>query len=115
MPPASPLRCFFVYLFLKQVLTMYPRPGTGTCDALASASQVLGLQMYTIALGSWSPVFIILRKAWDKPGKIVHGTLPRKTHHTEKRAGVMAQGVVPEFKPWYCKKKKSLAEWMSHK
>jgi hypothetical protein len=39
------------------------------------------------------------------PGQIVCQTLSQKTYH-KKRAGGVAQGVGPEFKPQYCKKKK---------
>jgi hypothetical protein len=38
-------------------------------------------------------------------GKIAHKTLSQKICH-KKRAGEMAQGVGPEFKPQYQKKKK---------
>jgi hypothetical protein len=34
------------------------------------------------------------------PGQIVHETLSQKTL-SQKRAGGEAQGVAPEFKPWY--------------
>jgi hypothetical protein len=45
----------------------------------------------------------------SQPGQIVHETLPRKKTFT-KRAGGVAQGVGPEFKPQYCKKKKKKSE-----
>jgi hypothetical protein len=35
------------------------------------------------------------------PGQIVHKTLSQK-NLSQKRAGGMDQGVVPEFKPQYC-------------
>jgi hypothetical protein len=38
----------------------------------------------------------------SQPGKIVLETLSQKTHH-KKRAGGVAQGVGPKFKPQYCK------------
>jgi hypothetical protein len=42
------------------------------------------------------------------PRQIVCGTLSQKTHHKKKkekkRAGGVAEGVGPEFKPQYCKK-----------
>jgi hypothetical protein len=41
------------------------------------------------------------------PGQIVCETLSRKKPITKKRAGRVAQGEGPEFKPQYCKKKKS--------
>jgi hypothetical protein len=40
----------------------------------------------------------------SQPGQIVHKTLSRKTLH-KNRAGGMAQGEGPEFKPKYCKEK----------
>jgi hypothetical protein len=42
----------------------------------------------------------------SQAGQIVRETLSRKIPNT-KRAGGVAQGVNPEFKPWYKKKKKS--------
>jgi hypothetical protein len=41
----------------------------------------------------------------SQPGQVVYETLSQKTHH-KKRAGGAAQGVDPEFKPQYQKKKK---------
>jgi hypothetical protein len=41
----------------------------------------------------------------SQPGQIVHETLSQKTPH-KNRAGGVAQGEGPEFKPQYCKKKK---------
>jgi hypothetical protein len=41
----------------------------------------------------------------SQPGQIVHETLSWKLHH-KNTAGGVAQGVGPEFKPQYCKKKK---------
>jgi hypothetical protein len=41
----------------------------------------------------------------SQPWQIVHKTLSRKTP-SQKRAGGVAQGVGPEFKPQYHKKKK---------
>jgi hypothetical protein len=41
----------------------------------------------------------------SQPGQIVCETLFQKTLH-QKRAGGVAQGVGPEFKLQYCKKKK---------
>jgi hypothetical protein len=40
----------------------------------------------------------------NQPGQIVCGTLSQKTLH-KIRAGGVAQGVGPEFKPQYCKNK----------
>jgi hypothetical protein len=40
-----------------------------------------------------------------QPRQIVQGPYLEKTHH-KKRAGGVAQGVGPELKPQYCKKKK---------
>jgi hypothetical protein len=49
----------------------------------------------------------------SQPGQIVLKTLSQKTHQdpisknpSHKRADRVAQGVGPEFKPQYCKKKK---------
>jgi hypothetical protein len=42
---------------------------------------------------------------WTQPEQIVHKTLSRK-HPLQKKSGGMAQGVGPELKPQYCKKKK---------
>jgi hypothetical protein len=42
----------------------------------------------------------------SQPRQIVFETLSQKIPNT-KRAGGVAPGVAPEFKPWYCKKKKS--------
>jgi hypothetical protein len=42
----------------------------------------------------------------SQPGQIVHETLSQKKPIT-KRAGGVAQGVGPEFKPQYCKKQKN--------
>jgi hypothetical protein len=39
----------------------------------------------------------------SQPGEIVHNILSQKILH--KRAGGVAQGEGPEFKPQYCKKK----------
>jgi hypothetical protein len=39
----------------------------------------------------------------SQPGQIVLKTVSQK-HPTKKRAGGMAQGEDPEFKPQYCKK-----------
>jgi hypothetical protein len=39
----------------------------------------------------------------SQPGQMVHKTLSRKKNH-KKRAGGMAQGIGPEFKPQYHKK-----------
>jgi hypothetical protein len=50
----------------------------------------------------------------SQPRQIVHETQSRK-HPSQKRAGGMAQGVGPEFKPQYRKKKKekvTLSEYM---
>jgi hypothetical protein len=41
----------------------------------------------------------------NQPGKIVRETLSRRSP-SQKRAGGVAQGEGPEFKPQYCKKKK---------
>jgi hypothetical protein len=38
-------------------------------------------------------------------GQIVHKALPQKTS-LQRRAGGVAQGIGPEFKPWYHTKKK---------
>jgi hypothetical protein len=43
----------------------------------------------------------------NQPRQIVCKTLSQETLH-KNRAGGMAQGEGPEFKPQYCKKKKSL-------
>jgi hypothetical protein len=40
----------------------------------------------------------------SQPGQIVCETLSQK-YPSQKRAGVVAQGVGPEFKPQYCRKK----------
>jgi hypothetical protein len=40
----------------------------------------------------------------SQPGQIIRKTLSWKTHH-KKRAGGMAKGEGPEFKPQYWKKK----------
>jgi hypothetical protein len=45
----------------------------------------------------------------SQPGEIVRKTLSWK-NPSQKRAGGMAQGVGPEFKPQYCKKKKK--DWV---
>jgi hypothetical protein len=42
---------------------------------------------------------------WSQPREIVHETLAWK-NPLWNRAGGMAQGIVPEFKLQYCKKKK---------
>jgi hypothetical protein len=42
-----------------------------------------------------------------QPRQIVLETLSQKTHH-KKKAGGMAEGVDPEFKPQYCKKKRNI-------
>jgi predicted P-loop ATPase len=42
----------------------------------------------------------------SQPRQIVHEILSQKTHH-KKRTGGVTQGVGPEFKPQYCKKKKN--------
>jgi hypothetical protein len=52
-----------------------------------------------------------LRPAWQ----IVHETLSRKTHHKKKRAGGVAQGAGPEFKPQYCLPKKPIFFFSSTK
>jgi hypothetical protein len=41
----------------------------------------------------------------SQPRQIVHETLSQK-NPSQKRAGGVIQGVGPEFKPWYHKKKK---------
>jgi hypothetical protein len=43
----------------------------------------------------------------SQPGHVVCETLSRKTLH-KNRAGRVAQGEGPEFKPQYCQKKKAL-------
>jgi hypothetical protein len=48
----------------------------------------------------------------SQPGQIVLETLCRK-NPSQKRTGRVAQGVGPEFKPQYCKKKKRAATWES--
>jgi hypothetical protein len=45
----------------------------------------------------------------SQPGQIVLEVLFQKTP-SQKRAGGVAQGLGPEFKPQYCKKKKSARE-----
>jgi hypothetical protein len=59
------------------------------------------------------PVILATREAeisrivvQSHPGQIVHKTLSRK-NPSQKRAGGMAQGVGPEFKPQYHKKRKN--------
>jgi hypothetical protein len=42
----------------------------------------------------------------SQPGQTVHKTLSQKKKPFTKRAGGVAEGVGPEFKPQYCKKKK---------
>jgi hypothetical protein len=44
------------------------------------------------------------------PGEIDHKTLSRK-NPSQKRAGGVAQGVGPEFKPQYYKRKEGRKEW----
>jgi hypothetical protein len=41
----------------------------------------------------------------SQPGQIVHKTLPQK-YLSQKGTGGLAQGVDPEFKPQYCKRKR---------
>jgi hypothetical protein len=43
----------------------------------------------------------------SQPGQIVHETLSRETLH-KSRAGGVAQGEGPEFKPQYCNNKKKI-------
>jgi hypothetical protein len=45
----------------------------------------------------------------SQPGQIVRETLSRK-NPSQKRAGGVTQGVGPQFKPQYSKKKKDLNE-----
>jgi hypothetical protein len=40
------------------------------------------------------------------PGKIVHETLSQKRKNYEKKGEAVVQGVGPEFKPQYLKKKR---------
>jgi hypothetical protein len=47
----------------------------------------------------------------SKPGQIVRETLSWKTLHTKNRAGGVAPGVGPEFKPQYYKKKKKIINY----
>jgi hypothetical protein len=47
---------------------------------------------------------------WSQPKKIVHETLSWK-NPSQKRAGGVAEGVGPEFKPHYWKKKKNCESW----
>jgi hypothetical protein len=42
---------------------------------------------------------------WSQARQIVHETLSQK-NPSQKRAGGVAPGIDPEFKPQYCKKKK---------
>jgi hypothetical protein len=42
----------------------------------------------------------------SQPGQIVHKTLSREKTQHKNRAGGVAQGEGPKFKPQYCKKKK---------
>jgi hypothetical protein len=42
--------------------------------------------------------------SWSLPRQIVHETLSQKNPSQEKRAGGVAQGVGPDFKPQYWKK-----------
>jgi hypothetical protein len=63
--------------------------------------------------GWWlTPVFLTTQEAviraimvCSQPGQTIHKILSQK-NPSQKRAGGMAQGVGPEFKPYYCKKKK---------
>jgi hypothetical protein len=44
----------------------------------------------------------------SQPRQIVCETLSQKKNPLDKRAGRVAQGIGPEFKPQYCKKKKKM-------
>jgi hypothetical protein len=44
----------------------------------------------------------------SQPGQIVLETLFRKKNPSQKRTGEVAQGVSPEFKPQYRKKRKEI-------
>jgi hypothetical protein len=46
---------------------------------------------------------------WSQPGQIVCETLSRKNPHHKKRSGGVAEGVGPEFKAQYRRKKKKLS------
>jgi hypothetical protein len=49
-----------------------------------------------------------------QPGQTVHKTLSQKKKPFTKRAGGVAEGVGPEFKPQYCKKKKKVVMLARH-
>jgi hypothetical protein len=64
---------------------------------------------------SFAPVILGVQEAeirrtmaQSQPGQIVHETLSGKHLEHKKRAGGVAQGVDPEFKPQYQKKKRTL-------
>jgi hypothetical protein len=48
------------------------------------------------------------RVVQSQPGQIVHSK--QTTNKSQKRAGGVAQGMGPEFKPQYCQKKKKKKE-----
>jgi hypothetical protein len=61
------------------------------------------------------PVILATQEAESKritlpsqPGQIVLQTLSQTTNPSQKGAGGVTQGVGPEFKPQYCKKRKKL-------
>jgi hypothetical protein len=62
------------------------------------------------------PVILVTQEAeirriavWSQPGQIVHKTLSQK-NISQKKAGGVAQGIGPEFKSQYCKKKKKISQ-----
>jgi hypothetical protein len=81
----------------------------------------LNTNCFKSAGGSCPPIILATQEAeirkikfQSQPGQIVHKTLSRK-HPTQKRAGGVAQGVGPEFKPQYHKQtKKEAAEDMGY-
>jgi hypothetical protein len=70
-------------------------------------------QEASVAGHQWlTPVILATQEAeikriaiWSQPRQIICDTLSRK-NSIQKRAGGVAKGVRPEFKPQYCKKKK---------
>jgi hypothetical protein len=73
---------------------------------------VLGQERVEATHGRLTPVILAIQEAeirrmaaQNQPWQIVHKTLSRKTLH-KNRAGGVAEGEGPEFKPQYHKKKK---------